>query len=144
MALELGWDEIPAFSDEAVRALENHRWPGNIRELKNVVERAVYRSNAATITDIDFHPFHSPYENTASPATKEPPAGESASADPRALLKRPLKEAVWQLKVAMMETALQKANYNQKKAARILGLTYHQFRGLYRQYKAAINSKVSA
>jgi psp operon transcriptional activator len=49
---------------------------------------------------------------------------------------RPLKAAVWDLKVQMVENALQQAKYNQKKAAQILGLTYHQFRGLYRQYKA--------
>ncbi len=137
MALELGWEEIPVFSEEAVEALENHIWPGNIRELKNVVERAVYRSDAATITEIDFHPFHSPYENLAAPAAAKPPADESAAGtDLSKLLQGPLKEAVWQLKATMMQTALQKAKYNQKKAARILGLTYHQFRGMYRQYKA--------
>lgn len=137
MALELGWAEIPVFSDEAVEALENHIWPGNIRELKNVVERAVYRSDPATITEIDFHPFHSPYENTAAPAAANPAPDESAAeTDLGKLLQSPLKEAVWQLKATMMQTALQKAKYNQKKAARILGLTYHQFRGMYRQYKA--------
>ena len=40
MAMELEWDEIPVFSDEAVEALEKHLWPGNIRELKNVIESA--------------------------------------------------------------------------------------------------------
>jgi psp operon transcriptional activator len=35
----------------------------------------------------------------------------------------------------MLEKALEQAKYNQRKAAEILGLTYHQFRGLYRQYK---------
>ena len=48
---------------------------------------------------------------------------------------RSLKEAVWELKVKMLESALKKSEYNQKKAARRLGLTYHQFRGLYRQYQ---------
>jgi psp operon transcriptional activator len=140
MALELGWDEIPVFSDQALDALEKHRWPGNIRELKNVVERAVYRSDAATITDIDFHPFHSPYEDTAFSAAEEPPARETGGDDLSAILKLPLKKAVWQLKVAMMENALQKTRYNQKKAARFLGLTYHQFRGLYRRYQSIKNS----
>jgi psp operon transcriptional activator len=53
------------------------------------------------------------------------------------LAARPLKEAVWELKVRLLENALVKAKFNQKKAARHLGLTYHQFRGLYRQYQAA-------
>lgn len=139
MALELGWDEIPVFSDEAIAALERYSWPGNIRELKNVVERAVYRSDAATIADIEFHPFHSPYEDTAFRAAEEPPARETSGGDVGAIMKLQLKEAVWQLKVAMMKNALQKAKYNQKKAARFLGLTYHQFRGLYRKYQAVNN-----
>ncbi len=137
MALELGRDDIPVFSDEAIEALENHAWPGNIRELKNVIERAVYRSDAVTITDIDFHPFHSPYGNPAAPVAVKAPSGETAPADASLLLNQPLKSAVWELKVKMLEAALRKAKFNQKKAARILGLTYHQFRGLYRQYKKA-------
>jgi len=136
MALELGRDEIPAFSDEAIEAIENHPWPGNIRELKNVVERAVYRSDAATITDIEFHPFHSPYENAAFAGSQKTPAPETGPDDPGIWLGQPMTAAVWQLKVRMLEAALGKAKYNQKKAARILGLTYHQFRGLYRQYQA--------
>ena len=144
MALELGWGEIPAFSEEAVTALENHPWPGNIRELKNVVERAVYRSDAAVITEIDFHPFHSPYQITESGLIEKPPVDErDDGTDLSELLQGSLKEAVWQLKITMLQTALQKAKYNQKKAARILGLTYHQFRGLYRQYQAVSQSKIT-
>jgi psp operon transcriptional activator len=145
MALELGWDEIPTFSDEALAALENHTWPGNIRELKNVVERAVYRSDAATISEIDFHPFQSPFEEIDSSIDERPPADADAGAR-RQRGKWPqasLKDAVWQLKVSMMQSALHRAKYNQKKAARILGLTYHQFRGLYRQYQATQSVKSS-
>ena len=136
MALELGWDEIPAFSEEALEALDRYSWPGNIRELKNVVERAVYRSDAALITDIDFHPFHPPYETSATPAAPEALSTPTATAAADALLNRPLKDAVWELKVSLLESALRKAKFNQKKAARLLGLTYHQFRGLYRRYQA--------
>jgi psp operon transcriptional activator len=35
----------------------------------------------------------------------------------------------------MLEKALANSKFNQKKAAKLLGLTYHQFRGLYRQYR---------
>ena len=60
---------------------------------------------------------------------------DAASPDLSDLMARPLKEAVWGLKVRMLENALKKAKFNQKKAAQLLGLTYHQFRGLYRQYR---------
>jgi psp operon transcriptional activator len=54
MAFELERPDIPRFSGEALAALERYDWPGNIRELKNVVERAVYRSDAERITEISF------------------------------------------------------------------------------------------
>jgi psp operon transcriptional activator len=66
-----------------------------------------------------------------------------ALADPNVWLGQSLKAAVWELKVKMLELALGKAKYNQKKAARILGLTYHQFRGLYRRYQAVNNATTS-
>ena len=141
MALELGWKEIPVFSEEAVRTLQNHAWPGNIRELKNVVERAVYRSDSANITDIELRPFDSPYERRIPSARQQTPRSEIEAPDPRALLGLPLKAAVWELKRSMLITALRKARYNQKKAARILGLTYHQFRGLYRRYQSVNSSE---
>ena len=141
MALELGWDEIPVFSDEAVEALQVYQWPGNIRELKNVVERAVYRSDSAIITNIEFYPFQSPYENEATLVSKAAPPVEITAVGAENLLNRTLKDAVWELKAGMLETALRKAKFNQKKAAQTLGLTYHQFRGLYRQYQFVSGSK---
>ena len=135
MAVELGWEEIPKFSAKAVKALEHYPWPGNIRELKNVVERAVYRSDSLKIDDIIFDPFVSPYETripAAKPERTEVKAPAGGQDDPAL---KPLKEAVWGLKVQMLESALARSKFNQKKAAELLGLTYHQFRGLYRQYK---------
>jgi psp operon transcriptional activator len=52
-----------------------------------------------------------------------------------------LKEAVRNLKIQLLEKALHQAKFNQKKAARILGLTYHQFRGLYRQYRNGMSNE---
>ena len=55
-----------------------------------------------------------------------------------ALTRTPLQEAVRELKIRMLNRALKNARHNQKKAAEILGLTYHQFRGLYRTLKDQI------
>jgi len=41
-------------SPEAIRILQKHTWPGNIRELKNVIERLVIMSPSGTITPEDF------------------------------------------------------------------------------------------
>ncbi len=43
------------FSPEALKALVQHHWPGNIRELRNVLERAVLLGDSQTITAGDLH-----------------------------------------------------------------------------------------
>ena len=135
MAFELGWETMPKFSDDAVAALESYPWPGNVRELKNVVERAVYRSDSDEITDIVFDPFVSPFKETQVTVQQREVETESSPVTGEEIIDKPLKEAVWDLKIRMLEKALKEAKYKQKRAAEILGLTYHQFRGLYRRYK---------
>lgn len=41
--------KVSGFSEEAIRLLRSHRWPGNLRELRNAVERAVILSDGTVI-----------------------------------------------------------------------------------------------
>jgi len=139
MAYEIGREEIPYFSRMALSSLEDYPWPGNVRELKNVVERAVYRSEASRIDTVVFDPFENPYARLErrEPETPTPDSGDTVS-DPSpfsGLMDMPYLDAVWQFRVLRLEKALKEAKFNQKKATEILGITYHQFRGLYRKYK---------
>jgi psp operon transcriptional activator len=134
MAFELRREEIPQFSDESISALETYAWPGNVRELKNVVERAVYRSDSPFITEIVFDPFRFTPEEHGLPdeagflvETDTPSIGD--------LMNKPLRAAVHELEVLLLKKALKETRFNQRKAARILGLTYDQFRGLYRKFR---------
>lgn len=136
MAFELGRTDVPAFSDEAAAALERYPWPGNVRELKNVVERAVYRAETALIDNVIFDPFLS-VSPTSSPRTKE--QGQATVREAERIVAEPplpksFAEAVRELEMRLLRQALREAKYNQRKAARILGLSYHQFRALYRKY----------
>jgi psp operon transcriptional activator len=133
MAFELGREEIPQFTDEAIAALESYSWPGNVRELKNLVERAVYRSDSMLIADIVFDPFRPPH-GEYPPLNGKGRVIDAITPSTRDLMERPLKEAVRDLEIRLLRRALQRTKYNQRKAARTLGLTYHQFRGLYRKY----------
>lgn len=133
MSFEIGRDEIPEFSDEAIAAMEGYPWPGNVRELKNVIERAVYRSDSKIITEIVFDPFH-PYQSEA-PSQVEAASQSTDKPSMEDLFDKPLKEAVRELEIRLLEKALKEAKFNQRTAARRLGLTYHQFRGLYRKYQ---------
>ncbi len=138
MAFELGREEVPQFSDEAITALENYSWPGNVRELKNVVERAVYRSDSSLITDIVFDPFHSPYGQDRP--GKGGPGVEKGKFLTEYLMNKPFEESIQELKIRLLTRALKQSKYNQRKAARILDLSYDQFRGLYRKFYGDIKT----
>lgn len=136
MSVELGRQDLPVFSAAAKEALMGYNWPGNVRELKNVVERAVYRSDSNRISTIEVDPFRSPFrpppmEAPAASETVSPPTAAGAERVPA----ESLEGAVWALKVSMLEAALKQTRFNQRKASELLGLTYHQFRGLYRRYQ---------
>jgi psp operon transcriptional activator len=133
MALEIGSTTSPRFSAEAEAALKAHPWPGNIRELKNLIERTVYRTESTVIRDIEFDPFTS---RTAKPPPGQVrPEAPEAAALPDDLLAMGIDAAVRELKLRMVRKALAATRFNQRNAARRLGLTYDQFRGLYRKYK---------
>ncbi|ETW99190.1 MAG: ATPase AAA [Candidatus Entotheonella factor] len=140
MAHELGRTDIPEFSDDAIDALESYPWPGNIRELKNAVERAVYRADSERVSDIVFDPFSDPFTPSRPAATAvveaKPLAPDTAEEAPPTA--QSLHDAVRDFEIKMMKQALEEARHHQRKAAERLGLTYHQFRGLYRKYREAL------
>jgi psp operon transcriptional activator len=128
MAFEMGRTEVPRFTGEAVAALESYPWPGNVRELKNVVERAAYRSDGLLVREIVFNPFK-PRDTPAASGSAE---GKRFFARGR---RKAFKEAVEELEIQLLRETLEKVQFNQQKAARALGLTYHQLRGVVRKYK---------
>ena len=66
MAKELKRKYFAGFTENAVQILLDYDWPGNLRELKNVIERAVYRGGAESpVDDILLDPFESPFRPTS-------------------------------------------------------------------------------
>ena len=137
MAAELKRELFAGFSPRASSALLRHEWPGNVRELKNAVERSVYRSAdpEAVISRIAFDPFDSPFRLADKPA----PGSNSPVAVPRPrprppLLPTDLKARLRDTERDLIRAALDRARFNQKQAADLLGLTYHQLRGKLRKY----------
>lgn len=133
MAAELHWTYFPGFTPRASSAMLQHDWPGNVRELKNTIERSVYRSSdpEKPISKIAFDPFDSPF--------KLPPSRRKDTVRPRAprrppLLPTNLPERIEQTERELLSAALEKARFNQKIAADLLGLTYHQLRGKMRKH----------
>ena len=136
MAFEMERQEVPEFSEDATLALERYHWPGNVRELKNVVERAVYQSDSSLISTIVFDPFNPAFKEDSVREIREPDDKVSSEEAPLPEMFRdkPFTVAVRELELQLIKKALKGARFNQRRAARQLGLTYHQFRGLYRKY----------
>jgi len=127
MCRELGLPLFPGFSQRARDTLLDYRWPGNIRELKNVVERSVYRhGNSETeLDEIVIDPFS---RSTPSPADKP-----HSAASP--VLPLDLRQFQQTQEKQLLEQSLREAKYNQKRAAELLGLTYHQLRALLKKHQ---------
>ena len=154
MAAELGWARFPGFSARARALLDAHAWHGNVRELKNVVERSLYRwADAETpIGRIILDPFESPWRPLAAPMMTRPAAQPGAAAnatgaaaaedrppiDPAAeaaALPAPaltsvsdLRSAVHAYERSILIAALERCRHNQRRTASALALSYDQLR----------------
>ena len=132
MASELRRELFAGFGPRASSSLLRFDWPGNVRELKNTIERSVYRETdpGKPITEIAFDPFDSPFQ-LAMPQTSV------ATPKPRRrqpLLPMRLTDRLNDAEHEYLRAALEKSRYNQKLAADLLGLSYHQFRGKLRKH----------
>ncbi|OEF08310.1 phage shock protein operon transcriptional activator [Vibrio genomosp. F10] len=161
MCQELELELFPGFSHSAIRELLEYTWPGNIRELKNVIERAIYQHNRIDepIDTLVFDPFGGAWGNTtvnhdindikmggqpdslllnSQDIGSVSPYSDDKSLEPSKLksLVFPINYKAWQEEqdIALLNLALSEAQFNQRKAAELLGLSYHQLRGMVRKY----------
>jgi psp operon transcriptional activator len=168
MARELELELFSGFSKKARDLLLDYSWPGNVRELKNVVERAVYRTPPnVPVHEINIDPFESKYRPQQRTKAKAPSvasnneivnlpsANNSAdhanvkSSTPFGGVSEPtgfdfpmdLKQASQDYEIGMLKQALEDSQYNQKKTAEKLSLTYHQLRGYLKKYNLLENTE---
>ena len=105
---------VEGFAPEAERRLLEHGWPGNARELRNVVERAVVLGEGSTVGTDDVYIPQAADSADAPPPPTKPGVGDSVPLGPPPSLAEVEKKAV--------ERALRWANWNKTKAAEILGI----------------------
>lgn len=113
--------KIPELNEDALQALILYSWPGNIRELQHVLERAVMlcRNNQIRIDDLTL-------KRELSSASK--PMGSSG-------LNNMENMSLDEVEKNMIERALQRAGANVSRAARELGLTRMAMRYRMNKYK---------
>lgn len=146
MAAELGLGaESPAeFGAEALRQLDRHAWPGNVRELKNAVERSVARRRTLRLSALDLDPFAPPFSPSCDSACPDRARGTEDASSEALWRSGPLPpgfrlpDAVAELERSALRRALEQARFRQYEAASLLGLTYHQFRALYRKRRDSL------
>ena len=99
---------VTDFTSDAVTALIEHPWPGNARELRNAIERAVIVCDGTVIRAMDL-----------------------ALGPPR----RPAAETLDAVEQDAIERALREADGNRSRAARQLGISRTQLYGRLRRYR---------
>jgi DNA-binding NtrC family response regulator len=106
----------PRLTDEAMQALQGYRWPGNIRELRNVIERAVLLANGGVINASDL-----PLQAHGPGAI-----GGNGHAGPSVSLA--------ELERRHIETVLAQTSWHQGKAATLLGISSKTLYRKIREY----------
>lgn len=112
LSAEVPWVTERTFSDGALKLLGRHPWPGNVRQLKHVVERLLCAGDDPRIEGA---------EVALELEDREQSGGG-------------LKDRIEALEKKLVLDALLRSGGNQKAAAEALDLTYDQLRHLYKKY----------
>jgi two-component system response regulator PilR (NtrC family) len=114
-AAELG-KRISGVSPEALSALASYDYPGNVRELENLVERAVTLETSQVVTAAALPPRNNTVASTPAAATDLPPAGVD------------LDRILADYERGIVERALKQTGGVRREAARLLGITFRSLR----------------
>jgi two-component system response regulator FlrC len=140
----LGRSQPPALTPEALRSLEDYGYPGNVRELGNILERALVRCRAQVLDLRDLYPSSRPGTTPASeevgaavtsPTAREPAAEVARAGDPAFPVELPLD--LQTLERLAIGEALRLEGGNRTHAARRLGISLRTLRNKLRTYRSA-------
>ena len=113
-----------ALTTDALELLARHRWPGNIRELRNVLEQAALMTD-----DLVLGARHLALDPAFATAAAEPgaaavlPAAPVAPAPTNPAVRKPLPQAIAELEMRAIREALTATGGNKLAAAKLLGIS---------------------
>ena len=142
MALELQWPYFPGFTKKCMAQLNQEKWPGNIRQLKNTIERSMYLwidedelktieetgEGLRAISTLIINPFETNKEVGTEPKNKKRTSYS-------------FKEKIDSHEKTLLQQALKQHDFQQVKTAEFLQMTYHQLRALIRKYPDALQDR---
>jgi DNA-binding NtrC family response regulator len=115
------------FSPRTIELLQNYDWPGNVRQLENLIKQVVVREDEEIIYDtIKATPVHT--GSYTSPITSSPQTKSYS-------LKKMVGEVVTQEEKSLISAALLKTNWNRRKAAKLLEISYRSLLYKIKEYQ---------
>ncbi|HDO34713.1 MAG TPA: sigma-54-dependent Fis family transcriptional regulator [Nitrospirae bacterium] len=116
---------VSGIEEKALTALIDYRWPGNIRELESVIERAIIMSECSTVTYSDI--------KDELPVRKDRGSLDIEIPDDGIVFEDIEKE--------LMRKAMERTNYVAKRAAELLGMSYKTFWYRWEKFGLGKNKK---
>jgi len=124
---------VPVISKAALHALQNYPFPGNVRELENILERAMTLCDGKTIQEDDLQLPDSMASTVSSNPIRQP---DELVEDSDESGKLQLDPALHDREKEVILKALEQTRYNKTAAAKLLGITFRALR--YRIKKLGI------
>ena len=121
---QCGESALPKLAADALAELMRYDFPGNVRELENVLERSVALASGAEITAADLQ------------LARQPADAQSPDVDDTL----PLQERLDAIERKAILQALEQTRYNRTAAAKLLGITFRALR--YRMERLGINDEL--
>lgn len=116
-------EESPEISAEAMELLKSHNYTGNVRELINILQRAITMCDGKVIQPADLL-LEQVGTNDSPPGQDEAEKQDDQSLD----------TYMEEIERKMLEEALANARYNKTRAAELLGISFRSFRYKLKKY----------
>jgi DNA-binding NtrC family response regulator len=130
-----------SFSQAAIEALQEHSWPGNVRALRNVVERAaaLHPGKVVEPDDLEFPEepatMDDSYSSFTAPLSVPPPPPPPSVPPPRPLQSVPPGRSLQDAERETIQAALVRNRWNKTAAARELGISLSTLKRRVKEYQ---------
>ena len=126
---ELG-KEVKGFTEEAIQTLLNHPWPGNVRQLRSTIRRAVLLADDfITNKHLDVLPYE-----TSMPSISVAASGFMMPAAPNLPLKQIVAQSTMMIERSILIMTLRQTQGNKAMAARLLQIDYKTIQSKLKHY----------